>query len=94
VKPYTKTYLNHFGYSVADFIPCECCGAKSVDIHHLTPRSLRKDLVNKIDNLMALCRTCHDRAGRDREFNDELRYIHRKRLLAVTKDNERIIFGP
>jgi len=94
MKPYTKTYLKYFGYpeDPDSFIPCEACGAKSVDIHHLTPRSLRKDLINKIDNLMALCRVCHDRAGRDREFNDDLRYIHRKRLLAVTKDNEREIF--
>jgi hypothetical protein len=91
VKPYVKTYLQYFGYSGFEFIPCEVCGSKAVDIHHLTPRSLRKDLINKIDNLTALCRGCHDRAGRDRAFNDELRYIHRRKLLANgLPDNETV----
>jgi len=89
LKPYTKTYLQYFGYSTADFIPCEVCGAKSVDVHHLTPRSLRKDLVNKIDNLVALCREHHDQAGKDKAFNESLRLIHRRRLLANgLPDNE------
>ena len=91
MKAYTKTYLRYFGYSEADFVPCEVCGAKAVDIHHLTPRSLRKDLINKIDNLMALCRGCHDRAGKDWQFNENLRLIHRKRLLkSGLPDNETI----
>lgn len=95
MKPYTKTYLQYFGYSEADFIPCEVCGSKAVDIHHLTPRSLRKDLINKIDNLMALCRSCHDRAGKDREFNDGLKDIHRRKLLANgLPDNETIKYQP
>lgn len=95
MKPYTKTYLQYFGYSGADFIPCEVCGSEAVDIHHLTPRSLRKDLINKIDNLMALCRSCHDRAGMDREFNDLLRDIHRKKLLqSGLPDNETIVYYP
>ena len=93
MKPYVKTYLRYFGYPEDPdaFIPCEVCGAKSVDVHHLTPRSLRKDLINKIDNLMALCRPCHDRAGSDREFNDSLRLIHRKKLLQNgLPDNETV----
>lgn len=91
MKQYTATYLKYFGYSTADFVPCEVCGAKAVDLHHLTPRSLRKDLINKIDNLMALCREHHDQAGKDREFNDELRLIHRKKLLQNgLPDNETI----
>lgn len=97
MKNYVRTYLRYFGYpeDPDGFVPCEVCGAKSVDIHHLTPRSLRKDLINNIENLMALCRNCHDRAGRDRTFNDELRYIHRKNLLRNgLPDNERIVYYP
>lgn len=94
MKPYVKTYLKYFGFYVPEEIMCEVCGEPAVDIHHLTPRSLRKDLINKIDNLMALCRSCHDRAGKDREFNDDLRLIHRKKLLQNgLPDNERIILG-
>ena len=35
MKIHTKIYLKHFGYTIADFIPCEICSSKSVDIHHL-----------------------------------------------------------
>lgn len=94
MKPYTKTYLKFFGYHVPEEIMCEYCGSRAADIHHLTPRSLRKDLVNKIDNLMALCRRCHDKAGMEREFNDYLRLIHRKKLLQNgLPDNEKVILG-
>ena len=90
MKPYTKTYLAHFGYSEADFIPCECCGNKAVDIHHLESRSIAKAKINLIDNLMALCRECHNKAFGS--FNEELKLIHRKKLLGVKTDHERIIY--
>ena len=92
MKQYTKTYLKYFGFDESDFIPCENCGAKAVDIHHLEPRSVAKAKLNLIDNLMALCRDCHSKAsGR---FNNELKLVHRKKLLSVKKDNEIIIFNP
>lgn len=63
MKSYTLVYLKFFKYTVADFIPCEVCGNRAVDIHHIEARSRRKDLLNDITNLMALCRICHDRYG-------------------------------
>lgn len=87
MKNYTKVYMEYFGFSTADFIPCENCGAKATDIHHLTPRSLRKDMLNKIENLMALCRPCHDKAGKYHDFNEELKFIHRKALLKSKHDS-------
>jgi 5-methylcytosine-specific restriction endonuclease McrA len=88
LKAYTKKYLTYFGYDTSDFVPCECCGAKAVDIHHLTPRSRSKAAINKIDNLMALCRSCHDKAGQNKEFNENLRNIHLKKLFSVKTDHE------
>jgi 5-methylcytosine-specific restriction endonuclease McrA len=82
MKNYVKTYLKYFGFSPADFIPCEACGAKSVEIHHLRPKSLDKKLENNIGNLIALCRLCHEAAHRDRKFNEELKLTHRRKLLA------------
>ena len=76
---HTKVYLNHFGYNASSFIACESCGAKAVDIHHITPRSLLgKDEIN---NLIALCRDCHDEAhGSDsKEFKIQLQQIISKR---------------
>ena len=88
MKQYVKTYLNYFGYDESDFIACEICGAKSVDIHHLEPRSIAKAKENLIDNLMALCRECHDLCGSSYPFNEGAKIIHRKKLLGVKTDHE------
>ena len=80
MKPYTQTYINFFGYTIADFIPCECCGGKAVDIHHIEARSKRKDLLNDIINLMALCRLCHIKYGDKIAFKDFLQEIHNKKI--------------
>lgn len=54
-----KVYLKHFGYTIADFIPCEVCGSKAIDIHHLYGRGKGMDVIS---NLMALCREHHSAA--------------------------------
>ena len=57
MKKYIKIYIDYFGFGEQDYIPCEICKRKSVDIHHILPKSKGgKDLVN---NLIALCRQCH-----------------------------------
>lgn len=64
MKPHTVIYLKAFGYTIADFMPCEICGAKCVDVHHIEARGMggtsKKDA---IDNLMGLCRQCHVEFG-------------------------------
>lgn len=91
MKPYTKTYLNYFGYDESSFIPCECgCNGKATDIHHLEPRSIAKSKLNKIENLCALTRACYERAGKDHRFNQYLKIRHRKHILQVSTDNETI----
>ena len=35
-----KIYLDHFGYDVTDFVPCEYCGKKMIDPHHLSNRGM------------------------------------------------------
>ena len=80
MKPYTKTYLNYFGYDISDFIPCEVCGAEAKDIHHVQARSIRKDLVNDISNLMDLCRKCHTEKGDKKQFREYLQKIHNQKL--------------
>ena len=82
--------MKYFGYDTSDWIPCECqCGNQATDIHHLEPRSRAKAKVNLIDNLMALCRSCHDRCGSDYIFNEWAKVIHRQKLLSVKTDFER-----
>lgn len=57
MQPHTKIYMKHFDYQEAEFIPCENCGRRAVDIHHIQGRGKGKDV---IENLMAVCRNCHE----------------------------------
>ena len=82
MKPHVKLYFDYFGFDVSDFIPCEICEAKAVDIHHIDARGMggtkRKD---DISNLMALCRSCHEKYGDITELKEKLKEIHTIRLL-------------
>jgi 5-methylcytosine-specific restriction endonuclease McrA len=80
VKSYTKAYFKAFGYTVADFIPCEVCSAKAVDIHHIEARSIAAEKLNAMENLMALCRKCHVNYGDKKQHKDFLEQKHRETL--------------
>jgi len=60
-KVYTEHFPSHTGY-----YDCEVCGKKAEDIHHIKRRSefgkKMKHLQDKIENLIALCRSCHNKA--------------------------------
>jgi 5-methylcytosine-specific restriction endonuclease McrA len=81
MKNYVKTYHDFFGFTPGEFVPCENCGRQSVEIHHLRPKSLDKKAENKIENLMALCRSCHDNAHKFKNINDDFKMIHRRNVL-------------
>jgi 5-methylcytosine-specific restriction endonuclease McrA len=69
MKPWTKIYLDHFGYDTNSFIPCEVCGSQAVDIHHIQPRS--RGGKDTVENLMALCRGCHHEVHFGTKFKSE-----------------------
>ena len=74
--------MAYFGYSIADFVPCEICEGKAVDIHHIEARGMggtKKPDV--IENLMALCRHCHVTYGDVPNCMDKLREIHKTRMI-------------
>ena len=76
MKKHTKIYMDFHDYCKDDFIPCEACGTTAVDIHHIQARGLggdRKGTKNRIDNLIALCRSCHIKAENNKDFNNQLR---------------------
>lgn len=81
MKNHTKIYFKYFGYSGQEFIPCECCGARAVDIHHIEARGMggskQKDI---IDNLMAVCRSCHIEYGDKEEHKEYLIKQHKKAM--------------
>jgi len=73
--------MNHFGYDISDFIPCEVCGHTAIDIHHLEARGMggttKPDV---IENLQALCRECHAKFGDQKRYKEMLKDKHRKAL--------------
>jgi hypothetical protein len=77
MKKHVKIYLDFFGYDTADFIACEVCGSKAVDIHHIQARGMggsrNKDV---IENLMALCRADHETYGDKEQYREFLTQRH------------------
>lgn len=75
--------MDAMGYDVTDFMPCECCGVKAVDTHHIKARgvgsSKKRDV---IENLMGLCRECHENLGDRTYLRKELYDTHRAFLEA------------
>jgi hypothetical protein len=79
VKSHTKIYLKHFGYDTSDFIPCEICGGRAVDINHIDARGMGgnpKGDKDVITNLQALCRPCHVYYGDKKQYKEFLKEKH------------------
>ena len=74
---YKKIYIEALNLSTSDWIGCEYCGKTAVDIHHIKFKShCGKDEIN---NLIALCRECHNLAHDSMMFNQKLKKIAEKR---------------
>ena len=75
---HVKIYLDYYGYCQDDSVVCDWCGVRlAVDIHHIIPRSKfgkkTKHLQDSIENLIALCRQCHDEAHAEKISKQELK---------------------
>ena len=71
--------MTFFDYGETDFIMCEMCQQdRAVDIHHLERQSKfgSKKEKDYIENLMGLCRDCHNKAESDSAFNMFCRIKH------------------
>tara|TARA_Y100001937_G_C7060380_1_gene303439 strand:- start:209 stop:448 length:240 start_codon:yes stop_codon:yes gene_type:complete len=69
--------MEYFNYVHDDFIPCEVCKCKAVDIHHLERRGMGGSKTKDyIENLVALCRICHDICEQSPVFNNKVKLIH------------------
>lgn len=81
MKNHTKVYVNFFDAQFGEFIPCEMCGKKAVDIHHIEARqSGGSKLKDNIENLMALCRKCHIHYGDKKQYKQLLKDKHNDRI--------------
>jgi 5-methylcytosine-specific restriction endonuclease McrA len=80
VKPHVRIYLSASG-KTADELKCEVCRNPASDIHHIQRRGMGGcKKADRIENLMALCRKCHDEMGDRREWKEYLQAIHNKEM--------------
>tara|TARA_R100000664_G_scaffold13981_1_gene22113 strand:- start:99 stop:362 length:264 start_codon:yes stop_codon:yes gene_type:complete len=80
MKKYIKIYMDYHDYVIDDVILCEHCSKIAVDIHHIEPRGIGGDPMghkNQIENLIALCRSCHIKAETDKQFNNQLKQLNK-----------------
>lgn len=78
MQKHTKIYFDYFGFDTETFIPCEVCGAKAVDIHHISCRGMGgSKSADHISNLMAVCRICHIKFGDLKQYMDFLKETHK-----------------
>ena len=70
---YKQKYLSFKGYGEQDFIPCEVCGARAVDVHHILFRS--HGGTDEVENIILLCRNCHNKAHNNIKFNENLKKL-------------------
>ena len=83
MKKHVNIYISHFGYTIADFIPCEIpgCSRAAVDVCHIDARGMGGDPQGKkdvIENLMGNCREHHIEYGDIKEKKEWLKEIHLK----------------
>ena len=92
MKKHVKIYFDYFDIAEQDFVSCEMCGAKAVDIHHIEPKGMggskNKDF---IANLIALCRSCHTKCHSDREFSSRTKQNHEFKMRMHEKKLQRFV---
>ena len=79
MKKYIKTYKEYFDYCDNEPIVCEwCCREQAVDIHHIVYKS--KGGKDTIENLIGLCRNCHELAHKKKISKEDLQGQHKSRM--------------
>ena len=80
--------MDFFKFTTSDFIACEMCNSRAVDIHHIDARGMGgSNDKDHIDNLMAVCRECHIEYGDKKEHKDWLKQIHSVYIIQRVKLN-------
>lgn len=83
MKKHIKIYFDslRYPYDPDMYHPCEICGGKMVDVHHIEARGMGgSKLKDTIENLMGLCRKCHEKYGDKKQYLELLKRIHNEFL--------------
>lgn len=84
MKKHIKMCLKAAGISEGETVYCEVCGAVATDIHHIQRRGMGgSKTADRIENLIAVCRSCHEMYGDKVQHKDWLRDIHRETMLSA-----------
>lgn len=61
---YFKAFSIEYDLSTGwhDYIECEMCSAPGVDLHHINNRIKGVKILDRVDNIICLCRVCHEKA--------------------------------
>ena len=82
MKKHTKVVMDFYGYGLDDIILCGNCKDVAVDVHHIDSRGMGgSKCKDYIENLIPLCRTCHDIAHSNKDFNNKLKIINLQNIL-------------
>lgn len=79
MQKHVKTYLDYFKIGEQENVCCEACLKEGraeeggFDIHHIDGRGKDKDI---IENLMCLCRRCHNKAHNGDLNKSDCQLIH------------------
>ncbi len=90
MKKHTKIYFDYFDYKIPSDASCEICGSPAKDIHHIKARGMGGDPQFKkdvIENLMAVCRCCHENYGDIPDLMETLTKVHLKYMEINGKTN-------
>ena len=99
MKKYTKTYLTAINELTDDntaFIACECCGKKATEIHHILNKNRLIEhnilqLKDSIENIMGICRSCHNEYGDKSEYLSLIFKTHYDFISQYVKVNFKLI---
>ena len=84
MKDYKKLFSRYWSVSSDDTLLCwNCNQAVAVDIHHIEPKGMggvQNNRLNRIDNLFAVCRKCHNLAHKDKLINEKFKKILQEKI--------------
>jgi len=82
MKKHTRIYTQYFGIGEQDTPLCEwCTKSQAVDINHIEPRGMGGSKTKDyIENLVGMCRKCHNLFEAKKIGKEELIIKHMKNL--------------
>lgn len=69
MSKHKETYFKFYGLSEGDYIQCGVCQQPAVDVHAIQRAGMGGDEnMNRVENLIPLCRQHHEKLGDRKEY--------------------------